>query len=419
MIKIHMKKHIYYLFCICLLIPACNKKPTYQIPKYTEETDSVVSNPSIIIDEDKKTAPQEKSNVFLKKKELANDYGWIVYIDGTFNPYDSCFSDFKLYIENQKTQEQRIIAESQEGKSAKLPVKGEDRSYRTIEKIKEVHLLSSKRMLLLEENGALIVDIESLSFIKVIHIPFFCEFTGIVDEEWNGLERTLVMEFKAVDDVTFDTPRIFTRRYNSEGEMIYEDETIIKYDNPNPVIPKETGTLCNKIREHTSNLPINAEEIADGYGWIVYKQETSNIDDAYCDTVKLYIENIKSHKLYYLLKLSCGNQSDLFSDQFEDVDYFESVEVLSPSKLLITMTDVRNLYSFVLDLETFSAIFIDYGIEVSHKNGQTYLIHMSCNEKFGKYQFWESRYDIYGNLLHDEVKTILYPPDYQIEGDCF
>ncbi len=428
-----MKSQIYYLFTICMLLLSCNKKPSYQIPQYKEESDSVVSDSSIVIDDNKETTSPQKSNVFCEKKELANDYGWTVYIDGTFNPYDSCYSDFKLYIENNQTQEQRIIMECQEG-NAKLPIKGEEWSSYTIEVIKEVHLLSSKRMLIIEEYAAMIVDIESLSFVKYIHTPFGVEFSGIVDSEWNETEETRIFEIKTVDDITLDVPRIYTRRYNSDGEMIYEDETIIIHDNPNPIIPKETGILSNKIQENTSNLPINAEKVAEGYGWIVYKYELQNVEkDEYedCDALKLYIENKNSHKLYLLLETRCGSQKGTRIDVQKKgtIEYvysldciegnFQYVEVLSHSKLLLQMSDVRNLYDYVIDLETFSVIFIDYGVEATYENGQTYLIYWTCNERLGKYQSRTRRYDIYGNFLHEEVTTVLYPTDYQVEGDCF
>jgi len=420
-----MKNLICYISIICMLMPACKKKTSYHIPQYAEEgSDSVACGQET--NENTESASPQKQSYFVQKKELANDYGWIVYIDGKFNPNDSCYSDFKLYIEDQQTQEERIFMESIDGQEAKLPIRDTERSYRTVETIKEVHLLSSKRMFILEEGlwhkEALIVDIESLSIIK--EIPSFDEFTGFT---WDGLE------FKTIDAGTMEHTRIFTRRYNHEGELVYEDETIIKYDNPNPVIPKETNTLSNKIKEYTSNLPINAEKIAEGYDWIVYKQEMPD-DDEWCDAVKLYIENKNSHKLYLLLETSCGSQEstgiDVLNEETNKYEYqsdffygyWEEVEVLSPSRIFIGISDARHINCSIIDLETFSAIYIGafrWGLSVTHENGQTYLDHSSCNQRLGKYQFWSSRYDIYGNLLHEEVKTILYPPDYQIEGDCW
>lgn len=391
-----------------MLMPACKKKTSYHIPQYAEEgSDSVACGQET--NENTESASPQKQSYFVQKKELANDYGWIVYIDGKFNPNDSCYSDFKLYIEDQQTHEQRIIKESQD----------------IFHEIEEVHLLSSKRIFILENilgELAYIVDIESLSIIK--EISSFDEFTGFTRD---GLE------FKTIDAGTMEHTRIFTRRYNHEGELVYEDETIIKYDNPNPVIPKETNTLSNKIKEYTSNLPINAEKIAEGYDWIVYKQEMPD-DDEWCDAVKLYIENKNSHKLYLLLETSCGSQEstgiDVLNEETNKYEYqsdffygyWEEVEVLSPSRIFIGISDARHINCSIIDLETFSAIYIGafrWGVSVTHENGQTYLDHSSCNQRLGKYQFWSSRYDIYGNLLHEEVTTILYPPDYQIEGDCW
>ena len=417
-----MKNLICYLSIICMLIPACTNKPSSCIPQEAEGSDSVVSKSMEFIEEKEPVSPR-KANVSVRRNELAHDYGWIAYIDGTYNPNDSCYKDFKLYIEDFHTQEQRIIMECRNGK-AYLPIKG-DRSYKTFEQVKKVLLLSSNRMFILEDEiwkHAAIIDIESLSVIK--EFSSFDMFTGY---KWDGLE------FKIFDDVTLDNRRIFTRRYNTEGEMVYEEETIIKYDNPNPVIPKETNKLSNKIKEYTSNLPIDAKKIADGYDWIVYRQEMPDVagEDDWCDAVKLYIENKNSHKLYFLLQSSCGNQkgtelavlnqeTNKYEYQSEFfVGYWGAVEVLSPTKLLLGMSDERNLYDYVIDLETFSAIFIDYGIEVVQENGRTYLIHSSCDQQLGTYRFWTSRYDIYGNLLHKEVTTILYPHDYQIEGDCW
>ncbi len=185
--------------------------------------------------------------------------------------------------------------------------------------------------------------------------------------------------------------------------------------------------ISESIQRWEEAIPQNAEVIQGDLDWTVYQELT---ETTYCFTAsRLYLENDKSHEKYLLLETRGEEQQqgtkipikarNKLAYGLDDVEYKDSatyedgyiqavdyVYVLTPTKLLLDgCPDCRNIYSYILDLETYSAIHIEAysgfnGIVM--QNDEMCLEFFSSDYSSGYRQECIELYDLSGNLLSRE-----------------
>ena len=128
------------------------------------------------------------------------------------------------------------------------------------------------------------------------------------------------------------------------------------------------------------SIPGDAQPMASGHGWTVYARYTEK--NSFPPACVLYLENAETRQTYLLLKTAgtlqrgtpvsikarnamaygSGNHEDKKTASYETgfICGIDTVCVLSPKKLLISgVPDAVNYYSYVFDLDTFSAVHIE------------------------------------------------------------
>lgn len=185
--------------------------------------------------------------------------------------------------------------------------------------------------------------------------------------------------------------------------------------------------ISESIQRWEEAIPQNAEAIQDDLDWTVYQELT---ETTFCFTAsRLYLENDKSHEKYLLLETRGEEQQQgtkipikarnklaygLYDVEYKDSATYEDgyiqavdyVYVLTPTKLLLDgCPDCRNIYSYILDLETYSAIHIEAysgfnGIVM--QNDEMCLEFFSSDYSSGYRQECIELYDLSGNLLSRE-----------------
>ena len=196
---------------------------------------------------------------------------------------------------------------------------------------------------------------------------------------------------------------------------------------------KEQPTSCGievkvseAIQRWDENIPEKAEAIQGDLDWTVYQELTETTE---CYTAcRLFLENDISHDKYLLLdtrgekqqgtkipikarnKLAYGCDEVDYKDSvtYED-GYIQAVEyviILTPTKILLEGSpDCRNMYSYILDLETYTAIHVEAysGFSgMAFRDGADYLDFFSPDYSAGYRQEYIEQYDLFGNLISRE-----------------
>lgn len=141
-------------------------------------------------------------------------------------------------------------------------------------------------------------------------------------------------------------------------------------------------TISDKIPKYENAIPSEAIQVASGYGWRVYLEETEETDYCRIKICRLFLENAKTGDRYLFLEtkgdkqvgteinikarnmLAYGqNVSGYKKKASYEYGYLEAVSevfVLSPTKILVQgVPDARNYYAYIIDLENYTAVHID------------------------------------------------------------
>lgn len=170
-------------------------------------------------------------------------------------------------------------------------------------------------------------------------------------------------------------------------------------------------------------IPSNAELVAQGYDWAVYKEETEMTE--FYIACKLYLENTTTKERYKLLetkgydqqgtlipikarnRLAYGNNEvytkTTASYEYGYIEAIDEVFVLAGNKILLSgVPDARNYYNYVVDLDTYTAVHIEAYYEYVQTikyNGSKYLEFLTSEYGASGYHDIKVWYDIDGNYV--------------------
>ena len=175
--------------------------------------------------------------------------------------------------------------------------------------------------------------------------------------------------------------------------------------------------------EETMQFPEEAELLSEGFGWRVYRAYTG--ESGCSEMCRIYIENADTHEKRLLVathgksqegtrlsikshnRLAYGENDVTFKDSATyEPGYITAIEqatVVSPTKIVLCgVPDCRNIYSYLYDLASGTAVHIEaysgFAGTVQH-NGQTYLQFVGSDYTGDgrKEVFYE--YDLEGNFI--------------------